>query len=41
MLQRGDSYDEVYGGFRWKLPVRFNIGAACCDRHATATDGRR
>src|SRR3954466_13713935 len=34
MLNRGNSYDEVFGGFRWDLPERFNIGAACCDRHA-------
>jgi acetyl-CoA synthetase len=37
MLRRGDSYDEVYGGFRWELPERFNIGVACCDRHADGT----
>lgn len=35
VLQRGDSYDEVYRGFRWELPERFNIGVAACDRHAT------
>src|SRR5437764_11998214 len=34
MLQRGQSYDEVYGGFRWQLPERFNIGVAACDAHA-------
>jgi acetyl-CoA synthetase len=34
MLQRGKSYDEVYGGFHWVLPERFNIGVAACDRHA-------
>ena len=34
MIQRGESYDEVYGHFRWELPERFNIGAAVCDRHA-------
>jgi acetyl-CoA synthetase len=34
MLQRGDSYQQVYGAFRWRLPECFNIGAACCDRHA-------
>jgi len=33
VLQRGRSYDEVYGGFHWDLPARFNIGAACL-RHA-------
>ncbi|HKS89787.1 MAG TPA: acyl-CoA synthetase [Stellaceae bacterium] len=35
MLRRGASYDEVYAGFRWEVPARFNIGAACVDRHAT------
>jgi acetyl-CoA synthetase len=35
VLNRGNSYDEIYRGFRWELPERFNIGAACCDRHAT------
>jgi acetyl-CoA synthetase len=34
VLQRGGSYDEVYGSFRWELPERFNIGVAACDRHA-------
>jgi acetyl-CoA synthetase len=34
VIQRGESYDEVYGGFRWELPERFNIGVAVCDRHA-------
>ena len=37
MLQRGQSYDEVYGGFRWQLPERFNIGVASCDPHAGGT----
>jgi acetyl-CoA synthetase len=35
VLDRGNSYDEVYGGFRWRVPERFNIGVAACDRHAT------
>jgi len=39
VIQRGESYDQVYGGFRWELPERFNIGVAACDRHATG-DGR-
>src|SRR5258707_13519836 len=39
MLQRGNSYDEVYRSFRWALPERFNIGVASCDRHATG-EGR-
>ena len=34
MIQRGKSYEEVYGGFRWELPERLNIGVAVCDRHA-------
>src|SRR5262250_2349691 len=37
MLQRGNSYEEVYRGFRWDVPSRFNIGAAACDRHADGT----
>ena len=37
MLQRRDSYDEVYSSFRWQLPRRFNIAAAACDRHADGT----
>jgi acetyl-CoA synthetase len=39
MLRRGDSYDEVCRNFRWQIPSRFNIGVACCDRHANG-DGR-
>jgi acetyl-CoA synthetase len=34
VLHRGNSYDEIYRGFRWTLPERFNIGVAACDRHA-------
>jgi acetyl-CoA synthetase len=37
VLQRGESYNEVYGGFRWVLPERFNLGVAACDRHADGT----
>ena len=37
MLHRGNSYDEIYRGFRWELPERFNIGVAACDRHADGT----
>src|SRR5258708_19475554 len=39
MLQRGNSYDEVYRSFRWALRERFNIGVAACDRYATG-EGR-
>lgn len=38
MIQRGESYHEVYGAFRWELPERFNIGVAVCDRHADGSD---
>ena len=29
-----DRYREVVGSFRWDVPERFNMGAACCLRHA-------
>ena len=29
-----DRYREVYDSFRWEVPARFNIGTACCGRHA-------
>jgi acetyl-CoA synthetase len=29
-----DRYDEIYRGFRWQVPERFNIARACCARHA-------
>jgi acetyl-CoA synthetase len=28
------TYDELYAGFRWDIPDRFNIGVAVCDRWA-------
>ncbi len=34
MLERGASYGETFGRFRWEIPARFNIGVAACDRHA-------
>jgi acetyl-CoA synthetase len=34
MLRRAGSYEELYQGFRWQLPRRFNIAVAACDRHA-------
>ncbi|HEY6875194.1 MAG TPA: AMP-binding protein [Candidatus Dormibacteraeota bacterium] len=27
----GRTYEEIYNGFRWNLPERFNIGTACTD----------
>ncbi|HET7199593.1 MAG TPA: AMP-binding protein [Burkholderiales bacterium] len=29
-----DRYREIVDSFRWDVPARFNIGAACCLRHA-------
>jgi acetyl-CoA synthetase len=37
VLQHGDSYAEVYRGFHWDVPARFNISVAACDRHADGT----
>jgi len=37
MLTEASNYDDLYRGFRWDIPVRFNIATACCDRHADGT----
>ncbi len=37
MLTRHGSYDETVARFVWQVPQRFNIGVACCDRHADGT----
>ncbi len=29
-----DRYREIYDGFSWEVPRRFNMGVACCGRHA-------
>jgi acetyl-CoA synthetase len=29
-----DRYREIYDGFKWEVPKRFNIAEACCRRHA-------
>jgi acetyl-CoA synthetase len=34
MLPRASSYEALCEGFRWQVPERFNIAAACCDRWA-------
>src|SRR6187402_79177 len=34
MLTEAATYDELYRNFRWDVPARFNMAAACCDRHA-------
>ncbi|WP_291829558.1 acyl-CoA synthetase [Bosea sp. (in: a-proteobacteria)] len=38
MLTRHGSYDETVARFVWQVPQRFNIGVACCDRHADGTN---
>src|SRR5580658_6284798 len=34
MLTETADYAALYRDFRWDIPARFNIAAACCDRHA-------
>jgi acetyl-CoA synthetase len=34
MLNRGETYDEVYRSFEWKIPDIYNIGADVCDKWA-------
>ena len=34
MLTEASNYDDLYRGFRWDIPARFNMATACCDRHA-------
>src|SRR5712675_146521 len=34
MLTEAASYDELYRNFRWDIPARLNLAAACCDRYA-------
>ena len=29
-----DRYDELYRGWRWEVPARFNLARACCGRWA-------
>ncbi len=38
MLQPGDSYEALYGGFRWEIPAAFNIGVDVCDKWAHDVD---
>lgn len=40
MLEPGQTYEEIYRRFRWRVPARFNMGVACCDRHAAEDGGR-
>lgn len=34
LIPRARTYDEIYQGFRWQVPERFNMAEAVCDRHA-------
>jgi acetyl-CoA synthetase len=34
MLKSGQTYDEVYRGFRWKIPEYYNLGVDICDKWA-------
>jgi acetyl-CoA synthetase len=34
VLSAAKTYDEVYEGFRWKIPEAYNIGLDICDRWA-------
>src|ERR1019366_109175 len=34
MLTETTDYAKLCRDFRWEVPDRFNIAAACCDRHA-------
>jgi len=40
MLERRDDYAGLYGDFRWKLPHRFNMGAAVSDHWAAREPDR-
>ena len=34
MLEPGETYDEVYRSFRWRIPEFYNIGVDICDKWA-------
>jgi len=34
MLEKKDTYDEVYKSFRWQVPRQYNIGVDICDKWA-------
>ncbi len=34
MLTPATDYEQLTRDFHWDIPARFNIAAACCDRHA-------
>jgi acetyl-CoA synthetase len=40
MLNPAPTYDALVAGFRWQIPARFNIAAACCDVWAASEPDR-
>ncbi|MBA5776112.1 AMP-binding protein [Stappia sp. F7233] len=40
MLRRAETYDALYGGFRWDIPERYNMGVDVCDRWAAREPDR-
>lgn len=34
MISKGKSYQEIYNGFSWDIPEKYNIGIDICDRWA-------
>lgn len=34
LIKRAATYREIYDGFRWQVPAKFNMAVACCDRWA-------
>jgi acetyl-CoA synthetase len=34
MLQSGETYEDVYGSFRWEIPEFYNMGVDICDKWA-------
>ena len=40
VLNRAESYEELYGDFRWDIPDRFNMGVDVCDKNAARHPNR-
>jgi acetyl-CoA synthetase len=40
VLAPAKDYQTLTGGFRWRIPERYNIAASCCDQWAAADPGR-
>jgi acetyl-CoA synthetase len=37
-MERMQTYEQLYGSFRWGIPARYNIATDVCDRHAADPD---